>query len=161
VCYVLTIYEPTKPFLGWPGKGRHVLQEVQLRTWYKSEFQRTLLLNGERFKQRLEAFLKPLTKDFDRINSWSDGRGNIIETTLRLWSYLQSLQGRLVMIQPAIGDPFDSKLHEAYDQEGSQLDLGKNSKKKIMWILCRGFQFEEGGMEDPLVLTIKARVVVQ
>jgi hypothetical protein len=65
------------------------------------------------------------------------------------------------MIQPAIGDPFDSKLHEAYNQEGLQLDLGKDSKKKTLWILCRGFQFEEGGMEDPLVLIIKARVVVQ
>ena len=132
-----------------------------MRTWYKSEFQQTLQLNEERFKQRLEAFLKPLTKDFDRINSWSDGRANIIEIALRLWSYLQSLQGRLIIIQPAIEDPFDSKLHEAYDQEGLQQDLGKNSKKRILWVLCRGFQYEEDGMEEARVLTIKARVVIQ
>lgn len=65
------------------------------------------------------------------------------------------------MIQPAIGSPFDSNLHEAYDQEGLQQYPEKNSKKKILWVLRRGFRYEEDGMEEPRVLTIKARVVIQ
>jgi len=107
--------------------------------------------------------MKPLTRDFDSINSWSDdSRRNIIEITIRLWSYLQSLQGKLVMIQPAIEDNFDSKLHEAYDQEGLQLDVGKNPKRKILWILCRGFQYEEDdGIKGTPLLIIKAWVIVQ
>jgi molecular chaperone GrpE (heat shock protein) len=150
-------------FSGWPGRGRHLLQEVQLRTWYKSEFQQALLLDGERFKQRLEAFMKPLTKNFDKANSWLDAnRSNIIEITLRLWSYLRSLQGRLVMIKPVVGYSFDPKLHEAYDQEGVQLDPGRRAERKILWILCRGFQYEE---DDDIVGThvfiVKARIIVE
>jgi hypothetical protein len=150
-------------FLGWPGQGRHLLQEVQLRTWYKSEFEQALLLDGERFKQCLEAFIKPLTKDFDTANSWLDAnRRNILEITLRLWSYLRSLQGRLVMIQPVIGQPFDSNLHEAYDQEGVQLDLGRSIGRKTLWVLCRGFQYkEDDDIVGTRVLTIKARVIVE
>ena len=132
-----------------------------MRTWYKPEFQHTLLLNEKRFREELEAFLEPLTKDYDKINSWSHGRANIIEVTLKLWSYLQSLQGRLVMIQPAIGSPFDTKLHEAYDQDGLQQYPRKNSKNKVLWVLCRGFQYQEDGLEEPRVLTVKARVIIQ
>lgn len=105
--------------------------------------------------------MEPLTKDFDRITSWSHGRANIIEVTLRLWSYLKSLQGRLIMIQPAIGDLFDSKFHEAYDENGQQHLPRKNSKLKILWILCRGFRIEEDGLEESRILTIKARVIIQ
>jgi len=131
-----------------------------LRTWYKSDFKKALHLNDEHFTQKLEAFMEPLTKDFDKINSWSLGRKDIIVVTLELWSYLQSLQGRLVMIQPDIGGAFDPKLHEAYDQEGAQQYPEKNSEKKVLWVLCRGFQYEEDGMEGTRVITIKARVVV-
>jgi len=66
------------------------------------------------------------------------------------------------MIQPAIQDTFDSKLHEAYDQEGLQLDLENSLKRKILWVLCRGFRYEDDdGIEGTRMLTIKARVIVQ
>ena len=66
------------------------------------------------------------------------------------------------MIQPAIEDTFDPKLHEAYDQEGLELDVGNSLKRKILWILCRGFQYvEDDGIEGTRVLTIKARVIVK
>ncbi|KAG4433575.1 hypothetical protein IFR05_010944 [Cadophora sp. M221] len=144
----------------WPGQGVRLLQEVQLRTWYKSDFQQTLLSNVESFEITMAAFLQPLTK-FEGNKSLSNARRNIIEITLRLWSYLQSLRGKVVLIQPAIEDVFDPKLHKPYDQEGSQLDMRKSRDKKILWVLCRGFRYEEDDEMDSIrTLTVKAHVVV-
>ncbi len=68
----------------------------------------------------------------------------------------------MVLIQPEIGSFFDPRLHDAYDEEGMQQYPEKHSKKKILWILRRGFKYKEDGVDGPpRVLTIKALVVVQ
>jgi len=150
----------TNEDLGWPTKGRHLLREVRLRTWHKSEFRKSLLSNRDMFSLILESFLEPFTKDLDGIQLSSEGLSNIIDVVLPLWAYLQSLHGKLIMIEPAIGSNFDANIHEVYDQHGMQQDPKKISNKKILWILCRGFRFEEEGLEDVRVLTVKARVVL-
>jgi len=152
----------TDECLEWPTKGRHLLREVRLRTWHKSEFQKNLLSNRDVFILKLESFLEPLTKDIDKIQlPSSEGLANIIDVVLPLWAYLQSLHGRLIIIQPSIGSIFDPNIHEAYDQDGLQHFPQKTSKKKILWILCRGFRYEEEAVEDVRILTVKARVVLQ
>lgn len=65
------------------------------------------------------------------------------------------------MIQPAYGDLYDSRRHEAYAQDGMRQALEKNSKRAILWVLCPGFRFEEDGFEASRVRTIKARVILQ
>lgn len=160
--HILFSHESTDKYSGWPGQGRPILQEVQLRTWYKSEFQQALLSHADSFKKWLENFMKPLTKDFDYNSQCHACRRSIIEDTFRLWSYLKSLQGRLIIIQPGIGDTFDAKLHEAYDREGIELGVRQARGRKILWILCRGFQYDEDdGIDIPRRFTNKAQVVVQ
>jgi len=134
------------------------LREALLRTWYKPDFQRNLFGNTEDFSSKLESFLEPLT----RARGTSQGlcrekRANIIEVAINLWAYLKALQGSLTMIQPAIGSLYNADFHEAYEQGGLQQLPNKKSKKKILWILCRGFQYEENSS----VLKVKARVVIE
>ena len=133
-----------------------------MRTWYKPDFQLTLLSKVESFEKHIAAFLKPLTRSI-RNKSFSKARRNIIEITLRLWSYLQSLRGKVVLIQPAIQDVFDSKMPRPYDQDGLQLDMRNSRDEKILWVLCRGFRYEEDEVVDSSrsrTLTVKAQVIV-
>lgn len=111
--------------------------------------------------RRMEAYLEPLTNNFEKISRWSHHGANIIEYTLKLWSYLQSLRGKFVVIHPTIGSFFNSQLHEAYDQKGTQQYPDKRVKKKIVWILRRGFQHIEDGIDGHRVLTIKSHVVLE
>ncbi|KAL2060582.1 hypothetical protein VTL71DRAFT_9223 [Oculimacula yallundae] len=144
----------------WPGQGVRLLQEIQLRTWYKPDFQQPLLSHAESFETRMAAFLRPLTK-FESNKSLTNAARNIIEITLRLWSYLQSLRGKVFLLQPAIEEVFDPKLHRPYDQQGMQLDMKNSRDKKVLWILCRGFRYEEDDeMGSIRTLIVKAQVII-
>jgi hypothetical protein len=147
--------------LGWPGKGQHALREVHLRTWYKDQFQKSMLQDEGSLMRRMEAYLEPLTKNFEKISRWSHTGANIIEDILKLWYYLQSLQGKFVGVRSAIGDTFNPRYHDAYDEEGGELYLDKHVKKKILWVLRPGFQIKEDNIDGPRVLTVKSRVVVE
>jgi len=108
--------------------------------------------------------------DWDHISSSDYGllqncfvvsvQKKIINCTIRLWSYLQALGGKFEHIYPSIGRHFDPALHEPYDTEGLEY-LGPRKDLKIVWVLCRGFQFKEFGVEGPILAKEKARVIVQ
>ncbi|KAF4624697.1 hypothetical protein G7Y89_g13473 [Cudoniella acicularis] len=143
----------------WPGSAIHLLREVELRTWEKPEFERQVLLNEKMFHRKLEDFLEPLTKQY-RIGHFSNARFDVIVHSLRLWSYLQPLGGMLTMIEPKIGEIFDSADQDAYDTKGTQQFPTKGSQERIRWILSRGFQYEESNLHEPRTCKVKARVVI-
>jgi hypothetical protein len=120
-----------------------------------------MLLDEGKLMRRMEAYLDPLTNNFEKISRWSHTGANIIEYTLKLWSYLQSLRGKFVVIRPEIGSFFNSRFHEAYDKKGMEQYPDKHEKKKISWILRRGFQVIEDGIDGPRILTVKAHVVLE
>jgi hypothetical protein len=142
-------------------KGHHVLREVNLRTWYKGQFQNAMLLDEGNLMHRMEDYLQPLTKNFEKISRWSHHGADVLEQTLKLWSYLQSLRGKLVIICPAIGDTFDSRQHEAYNKEGQDAPPDKHVKKRILWVLRRGFQLNEDSIDGSRLLTVKAHVFLE
>jgi hypothetical protein len=117
--------------------GRQVLREVQLRTWGKPRFQQEMLKNKEFLIRRMETYLEPLTKGFNKITPWSHSRVRIIETTIKLWSYFEAPGGMFQVIQPEIGSDFDPAQQEGYDKEGIEYNPDKRLKK-VLWITRRG-----------------------
>ncbi len=111
--------------------------------------------------RRMEAYLEPLTKKFQNISRWSHTGANIIEDTLKLWSYLESLRGTFIRTHTRIGDVFIPRLHEPYDEKGEKLYPDKHVEKKILWVLRPGFQVIEDGSDGPRQLNVKARVVLE
>lgn len=145
--------------IGWKGNGRHVVREVQLRAWHKTQFREEVIENvgwqGELIR-RLEAFMEPLTNKIGKLDLWSPSRANIIKYTIELWSYLVAANGRLDIIQPTIGGGFDGR--ECENVEG-ELQSGGMENRKVKWVMRRGFRFSEGGI-DGKNLPTKALVIV-
>ncbi|TVY50002.1 hypothetical protein LOCC1_G000104 [Lachnellula occidentalis] len=142
----------------WPKMGKHVLREVQLRTWPRELFRDEVLKNKGVLMSRLKSFTEPLTR---RTNPWSDSRADIIESTMRLWSYLRPLEGKFHVIQPKLGSAFDSELQDAYDDMGMPLAIGRSSKKVVRWVTRRGFRYREDNIDGPREMVVKAVVIVR
>jgi hypothetical protein len=140
--------------------GRQVLREIQLRTWHKEQFRQAVIEDSELqadLIKRLEAFLKPLTGSDLKIPLLSPTRATIIKRTIELWSYLESVGGRLALIHPRIGDDFDKDLHEEPNADDEHKI--NNGQRKILWVLRRGFRLEEDGSDEtPRGMTVKALV---
>lgn len=145
------------------GSGHRFLREIRLRAWDKPHFQAAVLSTEEMFTRKLENFLEPLTKSFGPIIQHSIAKSDIIKHTILLWSYLQSLGGRLELIEPTIGEPFDKQSAQPYDKNGNQIlhsptDL---SERTVDWVISRGFRyFEEESVKGQLPFTIKAQVAL-
>jgi hypothetical protein len=137
--------------------GKQVLREVQLRTWHRDLFRDEMLKNKDVFMNRMKTYMNPLTKE---INTWSHSRGDIIEYTIRLWSYLRPLEGMFVLIQPELGGVFDRKLQDGFDEEGMPFAGEQRSKKAILWVTRRGFRYREDSIDGPREMVVKALVVV-
>ena len=119
-------------------------------------------LYTEKLEKRLEAYLQPLTKNMGRIYPYSPARANILDSTLKLWSYLQAVGGEWETIRPAIGAAADRRLHNAFDEDGSQLNLDKHTEKKVVWILSPGLIYTQSCLDGPVrVFTIRAHVVAR
>lgn len=66
------------------------------------------------------------------------------------------------MIQPEINTLCDLNLHEAYSQDGLEIDPRKGGERRILWIMSRGFQYkEEDEINGCRSVIIKAQVIVQ
>ena len=141
--------------------GAQVLREVQLRTWEKPLFKDEMLKNTSYITEKFETYLKPLTKDFDKITPWSHHRAELIESTILLWSYLEAPKGMFKAILPAIGSIFDEKNHEGYEEDGTTYIPDKRMKKKILWVTRRGFWYGEKSSGEPGGMTVKAKVIVR
>lgn len=148
----------TNTTTAFPSEGINVLQEVQLRTWYKTSFQYELLQNKDSLKSKFDAYMQPLTRDFDQISKWSHHKDDIIITTIKLWSYFSSLRGKFEEIQPRIGAAFDEDSCERDGQDDS-LDSSRSVRHNVPWIVRRGFRYY--GMDGQLVVTKKAVVVIK
>ncbi|CZR52620.1 uncharacterized protein PAC_02497 [Phialocephala subalpina] len=147
----------------WEGNGHQFLREVQLRAWDKPDFQAAILSTEQMFMHKLENFLEPLTKTFGPVIQYSYNKSDIIKHTILLWPYLQSLGGRLELIEPTIGESFDKKSAEPYDKNGNEIHHSSEdlSKWTVTWVLARGIRFfEEGSVKGQLPFTIKARVAI-
>ncbi|KAF8851410.1 hypothetical protein BDZ45DRAFT_679122 [Acephala macrosclerotiorum] len=144
----------------WPEKGRHVLREVQLRTWEKPAFEQEMLKNTQYIIRKMETYLEPLTKEFNKITPWSHHRAQLIETTIRLWSYFEVPGGMFKVIQPAIGSIFNLREQEGYAEDGEKYVPDKPSKKKVLWVIRRGFQYAEKTSDGPRTTSVKAIVLV-
>ncbi|KAH6714156.1 hypothetical protein BKA61DRAFT_607280 [Leptodontidium sp. MPI-SDFR-AT-0119] len=71
--------------IGWPGQGKDALQEIELRTWSKPQFQAELLQNKAFISKKFDDFLAPLTKGFN--HKYSHYKDDLISTMIKLWSY--------------------------------------------------------------------------
>ncbi|KAH9206173.1 hypothetical protein DL95DRAFT_488324 [Leptodontidium sp. 2 PMI_412] len=69
----------------WPGQGKDALQEIELRTWSKPQFQAELLQNKAFISKKFDDFLAPLTKGFN--HKYSHYKDDLISTMIKLWSY--------------------------------------------------------------------------
>jgi hypothetical protein len=141
--------------------GRQVLREVQLRTWEKPQFQQEMLKNSQCLIRKMETYLEPLTKNFNKITPWSHHRAQLIETTIRLWSYFEAPGGMFEVIQPELGSPFNPAKHEGYDEEGEKYIPDKRLKKKVFWVTRRGFRYSEKSPDETRAMTVKAIVIVR
>ena len=108
----------------------------------------------------METYLKPLTREFNKITPWSHHRAQLIETTIKLWSYFEAPGGMFEVIQPAIGSIFNSKEQEAYTEDGEKYIPDKQVKRKVLWVLRRGFRYGEKTSDGLRVIAIKADVLV-
>ena len=120
-----------------------------------------MLLNKGNLMRKMDDYLEPLINKFAKAITFSPSRADIIEYTLKLWSYLQSLGGMVEIIHPAIGSSFDPRLHEVYEEEFMQERPNEHLEKKILWILRRGLQCKEDHVDGPRLITVKALVIVQ
>lgn len=145
---------------GWPKSGRQVLREVQLRTWEKPQFKQEVQKNTQHIVRKLEAYLEPLTKEFHKITPWSHHRTELIENTIRLWTYFEAPDGMFEPIQPKIGSHFNPQEQEGYTEDGEKFDPDKRSKKKVLWVTRRGFRYAEKSPHGPMITMEKAIVII-
>ncbi|TVY83309.1 hypothetical protein LSUE1_G001551 [Lachnellula suecica] len=143
----------------WPQNGRHALREVHLRAWVKLPFRAAMQEEySKSLLHKFDSYLEPLTK---KNIPYNRSRGDVIEHTINLWSYLSPLGGMLDLIQPKLGSFFSPELHEGFDENGVQYIAEKGSKKRILWITRRGFQYREERPEGPREMIVKALVIVR
>lgn len=146
--------------LGWPEKGRQVLREVQLRTWEKPAFEQEMLKNTQYIIGKMETYLEPLTKEYDKITPWSHHRAQLIETSIRLWSYFEAPGGMFKAIEPVIGSIFNPREHVGYLEDGEKHIPDKRLKKRILWVRRRGFRYAEKTASELGQICEKAIVLV-
>ncbi|KAH7410654.1 hypothetical protein BKA64DRAFT_638315 [Cadophora sp. MPI-SDFR-AT-0126] len=139
----------------WPKQGMEALQEVELRTWHRSEFQAALLENKRFLTAKFDAFLEPMTRGYDNISKYSHPKHDLIEALIKLWSYFQSVRGTFVDIQPTLGEPFDPDRFQIADDD---IKLDPNEGFRVTWIVRRGFEYH--GLDGVLIVKEKAIVVV-
>ncbi|KAH7346270.1 hypothetical protein BKA65DRAFT_594805 [Rhexocercosporidium sp. MPI-PUGE-AT-0058] len=137
----------------WPGKGMEALQEVELRTWSRPQFQAELQQNKAFITRKFDDFLEPLTKGFS--NKYSHHKDDLINTMIKLWSYFQSLRGTWVEIKPELGSKFDPSKFEIRDDDGT---TNLDNKYSVAWVVRRGFEYH--GIDGALIATQKAVVVL-
>ncbi|KAK0120221.1 hypothetical protein ONS95_011627 [Cadophora gregata] len=140
----------------WPKQGKEALQEVELRTWSRPEFQAVLMENKKFLTSKFDAFLEPMTKGYDNISKYSHPKHDLIEALIKLWSYFQSLRGTVRDIKPNIGDPFDPNL---FQLAGDDTTLNPDESFRVAWIIRRGFAYY--GIDGALVVREKAVVMVE
>jgi hypothetical protein len=141
------------------------LREVRLRLWEDKGFQKALYdSNHEKLERELLAILRPLTGMFrSAACPRSEQREEIIRDTIRLWSYLQSLGGKLEIILPERGDMFDFRVHEACDVDSHlTTKLYKAHGKAIFLVKRPGVRWyidKDGAGEA--VLVVKPKVFLR
>jgi hypothetical protein len=140
--------------------GRHVLREIQLRTWPILEFQREILKHQEEVARKFKMYLEPLTKDYGASESCILHSQRVIEHTLKLSFYLLLAGGDLETRSPTIGDLYHPMLHEGFDENNEPQLLSDVSGKRIRWVLRYGFRYKEDGLDGRRTMTVKARVLV-
>jgi hypothetical protein len=120
-----------------------------------------MLKNTQYIIRKMETYLEPLTKEFNKITPWSHHRAQLIETTIRLWSYFEAPGGMFKPIQPEIGSIFNPREQDGYDEDGEKYIPDKRLKKKVLWVIRRGFQYaEEETSDGPRATSVKAIVLV-
>ncbi len=134
------------------------MQEIQLRTYNKTDFQTELLQNKDFLKKNFDSFLAPLTRGFDNISPWSHHKDEILKTTIKLWSYFTSLRGRVEEIPVVIGEQYDGGKCETHDED-KRMENGVGEKGKVAWLVHRGFRYR--GIDGDVVFTQKARAIVR
>ena len=82
-----------------------------------------------------------------------------MKTTLRLWSYLQSMRGRIVEINPVVDMDFDPETCKRHDEEDEEVKSSISRRAKVAWIVCRGVRYY--AIDGTLVTTQKAVVLVE
>ncbi|KAF4631491.1 hypothetical protein G7Y89_g6639 [Cudoniella acicularis] len=142
----------------WEAGGHHLLREIQLRTWEKTENQKQLPQIEKVFNRKLGDFLYPLTKEFGQHSHY---RLDIIEHSIRLWSYLRPLEGKLTMIKSnKVGDLFDSREADGFEGTVTEKHLPRDSQTVVRWVLSRGFKYEERNVYRSQGFLVKGRVVI-
>lgn len=87
---------------------------------------------------------------------------DVISDTLRLWSYLHLLGGKLQLINPSRGDLFRSDEHAVYDIHGAALEPSNTTGKNVFLVRCRGIRwYQDVEGRAPPALILKARVLLQ
>jgi hypothetical protein len=119
-----------------------------------------MLKNTQYIIRKMEMYLEPLTKEFNSITPWSHHRAQLIETTIRLWSYFEAPGGMFKVIQPAIGSTFNPREQEGYTEDGEKYIPDKRLKKKVLWVIRRGFRYEEKTSDGLRATSVKAIVLV-
>jgi hypothetical protein len=119
-----------------------------------------MLKNTQYIIRKMETYLEPLTKEFDKITPWSHHRAQLIETTIRLWSYFEAPGGMFTVIQPAIGSIFDPREQEGYTEDGDNYIPDKRLKKSVLWVRRRGFRYAEKTSDGLRETSVKAIVLV-
>jgi hypothetical protein len=140
-----------------------VLRECQLRLWHECKFQEAVNLNRDNFGAKLLKFLEPMTELFRIVFCPLSiaQLGEVIDDMIKVWSYLQSLRGKLVMIHPSREDEFDRIVHDAIDENWSLIEPREASGKRVLFVMRRGIRWysdvDADGKPD---LIIKAKVLL-
>jgi hypothetical protein len=133
-----------------------------LRVLHKREWKEALLESSYReFADRLLKFLEPITKIFRDVECpLQKQRDIVVKEVTELWSYLQSLRGKLELINPARGETFNFDEHDVFDDLGSRIEPWKAENKKVFLVRCPGLRWYRTttSCEKP-ALILKARII--
>jgi hypothetical protein len=94
------------------------------------------------------------------VSPWSNTKNDIVKHTIRLWTYLQALAGRLELIEPLLGGPVDLDKADAFDGDDVESPPSEFSRCVVKWVLSRGFRYIESNVDGLRTYEFKARVVV-
>lgn len=98
-----------------------------MRTWRHKYYEKKKFLENEKLLiRKLDSDIEPLTNSF---SIYSHKRAELIELTIKLWSYLQLAGGMFHAIDPKFGIIFNPE-QQGVDGEGSNL-IKQTPRRKL------------------------------
>jgi hypothetical protein len=133
-----------------------------LRLLHKRAWKEALLESSyKEFADRLLRFLEPLTRIFRDIECpLQKQRDIVVKEIIELWAYLQSLRGKLELINPARGEFCNPDEHDVFDELGSRIEPWKAKNKTVFFVRCPGLRWYRKPTDcGKPALILKARVI--